>query len=213
MRDVSFAVKPGEVHALIGENGAGKSTLVKIVTGLEQPDSGEILLDGVPCGFRSPMEARRSGVVAVYQEPKVFPHLDVAENIFIGLHPTNSLGLIDRTQMFREANSLLSKLGSDLEPTTLVAGLSVAESQFVEFARALAHQSDKVLILDEPTASLTGNETEKLFRVVRNMREHGVSVIIISHRLEDLRDLVDAVTILRQEISLCRGSRVKPIIT
>jgi rhamnose transport system ATP-binding protein len=197
LRDVSFIVKPGEVHALIGENGAGKSTLVKIVTGLEQPDTGEILLDGAPCRFCSPMEARRSGVVAVYQEPKVFPHLDVAENIFIGLHPTNSLGLIDRARMFHEANKLLAALGSDLDPTTLVAGLSVAESQFVEFARALAHQADKVLILDEPTASLTGNETEKLFRVVRNMRERGVAVIIISHRLEDLRDLVDTVTILR----------------
>jgi rhamnose transport system ATP-binding protein len=197
LRDVSFAVKPGEVHALIGENGAGKSTLVKIVTGLEQPDTGEILLNGAPCHFRSPMEARRSGVVAVYQEPKVFPHLDVAENIFIGLHPTNSLGLIDRVRMFREANNLLAKLGSDLDPTTLVAGFSVAESQFVEFARAFAHRADKVLILDEPTASLTGNETEKLFRVVRDMRERGVAVIIISHRLEDLRDLVDTVTILR----------------
>ena len=197
LRDVSFLVKPGEVHALIGENGAGKSTLVKIVTGLEQPDTGEILLDGVPCQFRSPMEARHSGVVAVYQDPKVFPHLDVAENIFIGLHPLNSLGLIDRARMFREATDLLAELGSDLDPTTLVAGLSVAESQFVEFARALAHQADKVLILDEPTASLTGNETEKLFRVVRHMRERGVAVIIISHRLEDLRDLVDTVTILR----------------
>ena len=100
-------------------------------------------------------------------------------------------------EMFHEANKLLAALGSDLDPTTLVAGLSVAESQFVEFARALAHQADKVLILDEPTASLTGNETEKLFRVVRNMRERGVAVIIISHRLEDLRDLVDTVTILR----------------
>jgi rhamnose transport system ATP-binding protein len=197
LREVSFVVKPGEVHALIGENGAGKSTLVKIVTGLEQPDTGEILLNGAPCHFRSPMEARRSGVVAVYQEPKVFPHLDVAENIFIGLHPTNSLGLIDRARMFREANNLLTTLGSDLDPTTLVAGFSVAESQFVEFARAFAHRADKVLILDEPTASLTGNETEKLFRVVRNMRERGVAVIIISHRLEDLRDLVDTVTILR----------------
>lgn len=135
MRDVSFVVKPGEVHALIGENGAGKSTLVKIVTGLEQADTGEILLEGAPFRFRSPMEARRSGVVAVYQDPKVFPHLDVAENIFIGLHPTNSLGLIDRALMFRGANDLLAALGSDLDPTTLVAGLSVAESQFVEFAR------------------------------------------------------------------------------
>lgn len=197
LRDVSFAVNPGEVHALIGENGAGKSTLVKIATGLEQPDAGEILLDGVPCQFRSPMEARRAGVVAVYQDPKVFPHLDVAENIFIGLHPTTSLGFIDRARMFRETNDLLTALGSDLDPTTLVAGLSVAESQFVEFARALAHQADKVLILDEPTASLTGSETEKLFRVVREMRERGVAVIIISHRLEDLRDLVDTVTILR----------------
>jgi rhamnose transport system ATP-binding protein len=179
LRDVSFVVKPGEVHALIGENGAGKSTLVKIVTGLEQPDTGEILLNGAPCHFRSPMEARRSGV------------------IFIGLHPTNSLGLIDRARMFREANNLLATLGSDLDPTTLVAGFSVAESQFVEFARAFAHRADKVLILDEPTASLTGNETEKLFRVVRDMRERGVAVIIISHRLEDLRDLVDTVTILR----------------
>ena len=197
LRDVSLRVAAGSVHALLGENGAGKSTLVKIATGLLQADAGEMLLDGAPCRFASPMQARRAGVVAVYQDPKMFPHLDVAENIFMGQYRTGPGGLIDRSGMYRRARELLRTIESDLDPTALVAGLSVGELQFVEFARALADRADRVLFLDEPTASLSPAETGRLFRVIGNMRAAGAAVVIISHRLEELRDLVDTVTVLR----------------
>jgi rhamnose transport system ATP-binding protein len=197
LHDVSLRVAAGSVHALLGENGAGKSTLVKIATGLLQADAGDMLLDGAACRFTSPMQARRAGVVAVYQDPKMFPHLDVAENIFMGQYRTGPGGLIDRAVMYRAATALLRTIESDLDPTALVAGLSVGEVQFVEFARALADRADRVLFLDEPTASLSPAETGRLFRVIRGMRDAGTAVVIISHRLEELRDLVDTVTVLR----------------
>ena len=197
LRDVSLPVAAGSVHALLGENGAGKSTLVKIVTGLQPPDSGEVLVDGVAQLFASPMQARQAGIIAVYQDPKMFPHLDVAENIFMGVFPRRVGALIDRTAMYRRAAELLRTLESELDPTALVAGLSVGELQFVEFARALADRADRVLFLDEPTASLSPADTERLFRVIRNMRAAGTAVVIISHRLEELRGLVDTVSVLR----------------
>jgi rhamnose transport system ATP-binding protein len=197
LRDVDWVVRPGEVHALLGENGAGKSTIVKIVTGIQAADSGEVRLDGAPVAFRSPMAARAAGIVAVYQDPKLFPHLDVAENIFMGLHPRSAFGTVDRGAMRDRAKAILTELDSDLDPSAMVAGLSIGDVQFVEFARALVAGVDKVLILDEPTAALTPAETERLFRVVRRFRDRGVSVVLISHRLEDLEDLVDTVTVLR----------------
>jgi rhamnose transport system ATP-binding protein len=197
LSDVGFEVQPGRVHAVLGENGAGKSTLVKIVTGIIAADSGEILLDGEPVRFASPMDARGKGVIAVYQDPKLFPHLDVAENVFMGLHPVTALGTIDRPRMLDRTRALLAELDAPIDPSAAVASLSISEAQFVEFARALAGGVDRVLILDEPTASLSPAETERLFRIVRRLRERGVSVILISHRLEELRDLVDTVTVLR----------------
>ena len=197
LEGVGFAVGVGAVHALLGENGAGKSTLVKILTGVYPPDSGVVLLDGVPCRFRSPMEARRAGVVAVYQDPKVFPHLDVAENIFMGIHPISVLGTVDRRRMYRRAHELLAGLGVGLDPASLVAGLSIGEIQFVEFARAMTQGMVRLLILDEPTAALTPTEAGRLFDVVRRLRLRGCSVIFISHRIEELAGLVDTVTVLR----------------
>jgi rhamnose transport system ATP-binding protein len=197
LHDVSFDIAPGEIHALLGENGAGKSTLVKIVSGLQLADRGEIALDGVRCQFRTPMEARRAGVVAVYQDPKLFPHLDVAENIFMGVQPLDRLGTIDRRLMYERADALLRELDADLSATTIVAGLSIGEMQFIEFARAMADGVDRLLFLDEPTAALTPSETERLFRVVRRLRDRGASVVFISHRLEELEGLVDTVTVLR----------------
>jgi len=197
LRDVSLRVDVGSVHALLGENGAGKSTLVKIVTGLQPQDAGEVLVDGVVRQFASPMQARQAGIVAVYQDPKMFPHLDVAENIFMGVFPRRIGALIDRAAMYRRAADLLRTLESDLDPTALVAGLSVGELQFVEFARALAERADRVLFLDEPTASLIPADTERLFRVIRRSRAAGTAVVIISHRLEELRGLVDTVSVLR----------------
>jgi rhamnose transport system ATP-binding protein len=197
VRDVAFDVAPGTIHALVGENGAGKSTLVKIITGLQPADAGEIRLDGVPVRFRTPMEARSAGIVAVYQDPKLFPHLDVAENIFMGIHPLSRLGVVDRRKMYQRACDLLRTLDVELDPYALVAGLSLGEVQFVEFARAMAEGAERLLILDEPTAALTPDETARLFRVVRRLRDRGAAVIFISHRLEELAGLVDFVTVLR----------------
>ena len=197
LRDVSFDIAPGEIHALLGENGAGKSTLVKIVSGLQLADRGETILDGERREFRTPMEARRAGVVAVYQDPKLFPHLDVAENIFMGVQPLHRMGTIDRRRMYERADALLRELEAGLDATTMVAGLSIGEMQFVEFARAMSDGVDRLLFLDEPTAALTPSETERLFRVVRRLRDRGASVVFISHRLEELSGLVDTVTVLR----------------
>jgi rhamnose transport system ATP-binding protein len=193
---VSFDVAQGEILALVGENGAGKSTLVKIITGLVEPDGGEIILDGRAVRFASAMQARDAGVTAVYQDPKLFPHLDVAENIFMGIYPVNRLRLVDRRRVYREATRLLTWLGVDLDPTALVAGLSVAELQFVEIARAISDDV-RLLILDEPTAALTPTECEHLFGIMRGLRDRGTSVIFISHRIEELQGLADTVTVLR----------------
>ena len=154
LRAVSFDIAPGEIHALLGENGAGKSTLVKIVSGLHVADHGEVFLDGVPRLFRTPMEARRAGVVAVYQDPKLFPHLDVTENIFMGVQPLHRLGTIDRRRMYDRSAELLCDLEAGLSPTAMVAGLSIGEMQFVEFARAMAEGVDRLRAGDQVPALL-----------------------------------------------------------
>ncbi len=196
LREVSFAVSPGSVHALLGENGAGKSTLVKIVTGIHPASGGRILLDGAAVSFASPAAARDAGVVAVYQDPKLFPHLDVAENIYMGKHPLQA-GLIQRHAMYSGAEQLLDRLGIRLDVRQTVLGLSIGEAQFVEFARAMAVGRMGILFLDEPTASLSPGETRRLFDFVQRQKAAGVSIVFISHRLEELRGLVDRVTILR----------------
>ncbi len=196
INDVSFSVQAGSIHGLVGENGAGKSTLVKIITGLERQDSGEILLDERPARFGTPIEARRYGITAVYQDPKLFPHVDVAENIFMGIHPRNAIGLVNKRRMYGEANRLLSELNVDIDPRSLIAGLSVAEIQFVEIVRAM-YADVKLLILDEPTAALTPSEAERLFAVVDSLRARGTSIIFISHRLEEVLSITDAITVMR----------------
>jgi len=197
LTDVSFSVAPGAIHALLGENGAGKSTVVKIVTGIEPQDSGDIFIDGAACRFRSPMEARGAGVVAVYQDPKLFPHLDVAENIFMGIHPLTRAGTVAQRQTVERAQGLLDALDSHLDARQPVLGLSIGEAQFIEIARAMAVGQPRLLFLDEPTAALTPAETERLFRLVRRLQAGGASIVFISHRLEELRGFVDAATVLR----------------
>ncbi len=190
-------VKPGSIHALVGENGAGKSTLVKIITGLEVADEGSLLLDGREVHFTSPMDARSAGVTAVYQDPKLFPHLDVAENLLMGIQPTNVRGLrVDRRAMYRQANELLARIGVNIDTHTLAVGLSAADLLFVEIARALSADV-RLLILDEPTAALTPAEADQLFTVVRDLRDDGASIMLITHRLEELDGLADAITVLR----------------
>lgn len=197
LKNVSFDIMPGEIHAICGENGAGKSTLVKIITGLHPADTGEVLLDGCPVHFHSPMEARKGGVLAVYQDPKLFPNLSVAENVFMGIHPRTSFGAVDRKKMNSRTREVLCNLGVALDPTAVVAELSIAEMQFVEFARAMSEGVGRLLILDEPTASLSPGETARLFTIIRQLKEQGTSIILISHRLEELEGLVDTVTVLR----------------
>ena len=204
LSDVSFDVVRGQVHALIGENGAGKSTLVKIITGILEPDAGEILLDGKGTRFATPIEARKAGVAAVYQDPKLFPHLDVAENISMGATPVTTFGTIDRRAADARARQALARLGVDIDPHALIAELSVAELQFVEIARALTADL-RLLILDEPTSALTPAEVDKLFRIVRGLRDQGTSVVFITHRLEELDLIADAVTVLRDGRHVATG--------
>ena len=195
LQDVDFAVVPGEVHAILGENGAGKSTLIKILTGFHQPDSGEIFLEGKPVHFSGTREAQQLGIAAIYQEPSLFPDLDVAENIMVGRQPVGRLG-IDWRSMYAEATGLLKRLGLPIDPHTKARDLSVAQQQVVEIARSLSINA-KVLIMDEPTSSLTLREVDELFAIVRQLRDAGTAVVFISHRLEELFAVADRVTILR----------------
>lgn len=195
--DVSFDMRPGEVHALMGENGAGKSTLIKIMAGLYQPDEGQILINGSPTRFASPKEAHAAGIATVHQELLLFPELTVAENIFLGQTPKTALGLIDWTTMRRRARQLLEELDSgDLDIDQKVAHLSVGNRQRIEIARALA-QDARVLIMDEPTAALAEHDVQRLMGIVRNLRKRGVAIVYVSHRMPEIFALADRVTVLR----------------
>lgn len=193
---VDFRVRHGEVHALIGENGAGKSTLIKILSGAYHADSGVLSLDGKRVTQHSPAAMQRLGIAVIYQELNLVPHLSVARNIFLGHEPYRLPGVIDFTTMHRQSQALLDHLGIDLSPQQIVADLGIAEQQFVEIAKALSRHA-KLLVMDEPTAPLSEQETAKLFDVVRRLVEQGVTIIYISHRLEEIFTLVDRVTVLR----------------
>jgi rhamnose transport system ATP-binding protein len=194
---VDFQMQPGEVHAIVGENGAGKSTLIKTLGGVHQPDAGEILIDGQATHISSPVVATKLGIAVIYQEPSVFPDLDVGENIFIGRQPlTRGLPRIDRSRMHRDAARLLDRLGSRLDPRAPVRGLSVADLQVVEMAAAVSRDA-RILFIDEPTASLTPAEAEDLFRILRELRRTGTSIGFISHRLEEVFALADRLSVLR----------------
>ena len=197
LANVSFDVRSGEVHALLGENGAGKSTAIKIMSGVYQPDTGMILLDGKAVRFASPQEAQAAGIATIYQELLLFPELTVAENIFMGHAPRSRFGAIDWKEMRAKAEKLLASLDiHDLDVNALVGSLSVGNRQRVEIAKALSHNA-RVLIMDEPTAALTEHDVERLFRIVRLLRDRGVGVVYISHRLEEVFLLADRVTVLR----------------
>jgi rhamnose transport system ATP-binding protein len=195
LQDVHFEIFAGEVHALLGENGAGKSTLIKIITGVHQPDTGEIFLNGNPVRFGSTREAQEHGIAAIYQEPSLFPDLDVAENIMVGRQPVRRWG-IDWKRLYQETGNLLGRLGLSIDPRTKARDLSVAQQQVVEIARALSINAS-VLIMDEPTSSLTLREVDELFAIVRQLRDAGTAIVFISHRLEELFSLADRVTTLR----------------
>jgi len=192
---VDFSLRRGEVHALLGENGAGKSTLVKCLTGAYRRDGGRILLDGADIDPQSTLEAQNLGIGTVYQEVNLLPNLTVAENLFLGRQPKR-FGLVDAREMNRRARALLSEYELDIDVTAELAAYSVAVQQVVAIARAV-DLSGKVLILDEPTASLDAHEVEMLFRIVRRLRERGLGIVFITHFLEQVYDLSDRITVLR----------------
>jgi rhamnose transport system ATP-binding protein len=194
--DVSFSIHPATTHALVGENGAGKSTLVKILTGVVSPDGGEVLVDGEPRHIGDPMAAHRLGIVAMFQEPTVFEDLTVAENVFAGRYLRGGLRSVDWRAMRRESARILGEIGADFAPDAPVRGLGVADRQLIEIAKALS-SSARLLIMDEPTAALSLQEVENLFATVRRLRERGVAVLFISHRLEEVSTIADVVTVLR----------------
>ena len=194
LADVSLDLRPGEIHALLGENGAGKSTLIKIMTGVQQPDSGELRIDGKPVRVSSSQDAQRLGVAAIYQEPMIFPDLSVAENIFIGHRDRGRI--VDHRRTEREAAAVLARLGVRLDVGEPARGLTLAQQQTVEIAKAISLDV-RVLIMDEPTASLSAHEVGQLFRIVETLRQQGVAVLFISHRMEEVFQIADRVTILR----------------
>ena len=194
LSEVSLSLLPGEIHSLVGENGAGKSTLIKIMTGLYPADSGDMLLGGEPFAPRSSADAQRQGVAAIYQEPSVFPDLSVAENIFIG-HQDRGW-LVDSPAMRRDAEQILAMLDIEIDPRLPAAGLTVAGQQAVEIAKAISLDV-KVLIMDEPTAALSAHEVDRLFRQVKRLKESGVAILFITHRLEELFVISDRISVFR----------------
>jgi rhamnose transport system ATP-binding protein len=194
--DVSLDLRPGEIHALVGENGAGKSTLVKILAGIHQPDSGTIWLDGEQTVIHGPAQSRALGIAVVHQEPRLFPDLTVAENVFIGHAPSGRLGTIDWGGTRRAAQALFRRLDVQFDVDAPVRGLSMADQQLIEIAKSLSVEA-RVLILDEPTASLSAHEVERLFTIVRRLRDRGVSVLFVSHRLDEVFQLCDRATVFR----------------
>lgn len=191
-----FDLRPGEVHALVGENGAGKSTLVKILSGIATADSGEILLEGKPLHLDGPRSAQDLGISIIHQELNLMPDLTIAQNIFIGREPRKLKFILNDSGLAAEVSKLFKQLHLELDPNRKVQGLSVAQQQMVEITKALSFNS-KVLIMDEPTAALTNNEINKLFTVIRGLRAKGVGIIYISHRLEELKQISDRITVMR----------------
>jgi rhamnose transport system ATP-binding protein len=189
-------LRSGEIRGLVGENGAGKSTLVKILAGVHQPDEGSIFLGGVPTLFHGPADSRARGIAVVHQEPRLFPDLSVAENVFLGHAPSGRFGTISWREMRRGAVRLFEDLDVRLDPTARVRGLSMADQQLIEIAKALSVEAS-VLVLDEPTASLSLHEVDRLFAIVRRLRDRGVAVLFVSHRLDEVFELCDQATILR----------------
>ena len=193
--DVTINIERGTIHGLVGENGAGKSTLIKILAGIYQPNKGEIILDGKPCRFNSPIEARRAGISVVHQEIKLAEPLSVAENMFLGNVQLKN-GLVDWKGMRRRAREIVEDLGMDIDINAQVSSLTVAKKQIVEIMHAINNNS-RILIMDEPSAVLTDRELEVMFRIVKQLRDKGITIIYISHRLDEIFGLCSNVSVLR----------------
>ncbi|MBQ9109832.1 MAG: sugar ABC transporter ATP-binding protein [Oscillospiraceae bacterium] len=196
LKDAGFLLKDGEVHALMGENGAGKSTLMKILTGVYTRDAGTVLVDGQEVVYKSPQEAEKAGIVFIYQELNVLFDLTVEENLFMGKEITKGFGICDKKAMRKKAQEVMDRMGVNIPINAVMSDLSVGQQQMVEICKALMVDA-KVLIMDEPTAALTQSETEGLFRLINDLRKKGVSIVYISHRMEEIFELCDRITILR----------------
>jgi len=194
--DVSFAVARGEVHALVGENGAGKSTLIKVMTGVHHPDGGEVRYQDAQVAFSGPREAQAAGISTIFQEINLVPLMSVAQNIFLGREPRTRIGLIDQARMRRESAELLQRYGVDVDVTLPLRALGVGVQQMVAIARAISFDA-RVVIMDEPTSSLEPREVEILFNTIRRLREQGVGIVYVSHKLDELFRICDRVTVLR----------------
>lgn len=208
---VCFDLMPGEVHALMGENGAGKSTLMKILAGVYQKDSGEVLLDGRPVDIESPAHAQSLAIGIIHQELHLMGHLTAAQNIFLGREPRKAAGLfLDEEQLNRNAQALFDRLNLVLAPTTIVGELTVARQQMVEIAKALSHQS-RVLIMDEPTAALNNAEIDELFRIIRQLKSEGVGIVYISHKMDEIQRIADRITVMRDGAYIATVAATTPM--
>lgn len=196
LKQAGFTLESGEVHALMGENGAGKSTLMKILTGVYTKDAGTVLVDGKEVNYKNPQEAEKAGIVFIYQELNVMFDLTVEENLFMGKEIHGKFGICDKKAMQKKAQEALNILGVNISPKTVMAELSVGQQQMVEICKALMADA-KVIIMDEPTAALTQSETAALFKVIESLRKKGVSMVYISHRMEEIFELCDRITVLR----------------
>lgn len=196
LKDAGFVLEDGEVHALMGENGAGKSTLMKILTGVYTRDAGTVIVDGKEVVYKSPQEAEKAGIVFIYQELNVLFDLTVEENLFMGKEITKGFGICDKKAMRKKAQEAMDKMGVKIPINAVMSDLSVGQQQMVEICKALMVDA-KVLIMDEPTAALTQSETEGLFKLIKSLRKKGVSIVYISHRMEEIFELCDRITILR----------------
>lgn len=208
LQEVTFACMPGEVHALVGENGAGKSTLMKILTGAYRPDQGTLLVRGSEVNFHHPQEAQQHGISIIYQEFNLLPYRSVAHNIFLGREPRRGL-MVDERKMVQQTGALLQELGVDISPTALVANLRIAQQQEVEIAKALSLHAD-ILIMDEPTAALSLHEVDNLLELVLRLKQRGVTIIYITHRLEEIFKIADRITVLKdgRHVNTCDAAAI-----
>ena len=198
LKSVSFSIKKGEIHALVGENGAGKSTLMKILAGVQTKDSGSIIVGGKEMVASNPIEARAAGISMVFQELNLFPQLTVFENIFITKEQKNKVGILKKNRMSKESIGILAGLETEhlISPSARVENLSVADQQIVEICRALSYGTD-ILILDEPNSALSEGESQALFKIIKSLRNKGITIIYVSHRLEEVFQIADRITVLR----------------
>ena len=198
LQSVDFELREGEVHALVGENGAGKSTLIKVLAGVHRPDTGTVWLQGRPLHARSPRDMMDAGVRVIYQELHLVPGLSVAENLFLGREPIRSgtRGVVNWSEMYQQSEAILKRFGLRIDPRAKVGQLGVAYQQIIEIAKAVSCAA-RVVVMDEPTAALTERETEQLFGIIRDLRKQQVSIVYISHRLEEIQRIADRVTVLR----------------